>query len=154
MLEPEIRAPDGGACFPRRQGAIHVAMFAKASVVSAVALVMGGCFSHSSAKDRHADFYGCPSGEVTTQDVETQGHAQVRTVGCGHEDLFYCIGAKCRSPKILSLKLFSADEACPVEQGTAADGGQGTWTVTGCGKTRKYHCVEVPNEVIRCDPAS
>jgi hypothetical protein len=129
-------------------------MFLKLSVVGFVALVVGGCFSHSSAKDRHANFYGCPSAEVTTQDVEAQGHAQVRTVGCGHEDLFYCIGAKCRSPKILALKLFSADEACPVEQSAATEQGQGTWAVTGCGKTKKYRCVEVANEVIHCDPVS
>ena len=127
-------------------------MSVKLSVAGAVALMVGGCFSHSSAKDRHANFYGCPSAEVTTQDVEAQGRAQVRTSGCGHEDLFYCVGAKCRSPKILALKLFSADEACPVEQGAAVDEGQGIWAVTGCAKTKKYRCVEVPNEVIRCDP--
>jgi hypothetical protein len=118
-----------------------------------VAFVLSGC-SGTMAADKHASFYHCDSGQVTTEELPSTGHTKLKTVGCGHEEVFYCIGAKCRSARILAIREFAGANGCTDDKTTAtAEGEDGmTWVASGCDKTQKYQCKEVPNEVIQCEP--
>lgn len=136
-------------CYKRPM--MHVTILGTAIV--GVSLALSGC-SGTMAADKHASFYHCDSGQVTSEELPSTGHTKLKTTGCGHEEVFYCIGAKCRSPRILAIRLFAGDHACTDDQTTAtAEGEDGmVWLASGCDKSQKYRCKEVPREVIQCDP--
>ncbi len=119
--------------------------------MSLIALVLTACFSTNSATQKHADFHHCDPGAVEAAEVDVSGKKMIQTNGCGHQELFFCVGAKCRSPRLLTVRLFSAKHKCQEAQVQTTSEGE-TWTANGCGKTARYHCVEVPQEVAQCQP--
>jgi hypothetical protein len=128
----------------RRAGAVL-------GVVVGSALVLTACFSSSSAKDKHAVFHDCPSSSVTLQELPSEGHTRYKTSGCGHEEVFSCIAAKCRSARILVLRQHAADFNCKLEKITTEEPSEGSFVSKGCGKTGHYTCREVDRDVIKCD---
>ena len=111
-----------------------------------------GCFSSSSAKDKHAVFHGCDSSNVQLEEVPSTGHTRYKTKGCGHEETFSCIGAKCRSARILVVRHYAADQKCKLEQVQTTEPEPNQFVASGCEKERRYFCKEVPNDVLQCDP--
>lgn len=116
-------------------------------------LLASGCFSHTAAKDKYAAYYGCPASQVTTEELESDGHSKVLVRGCGPEETFYCLGIKCRSPRLTSIRLFSDAERCPEKDVKAESAGGDAWAVSGCGKSAKFDCSEASTDVIRCAKA-
>jgi hypothetical protein len=119
------------------------------SVLGAVLLV--SCVASSSAKDKHAVFHGCSSGEVQLQELQSSGHTRFKTTGCGHEERFSCIGAKCRSGRILVVRQYAAEQKCKLNKVETEEPEPGHFVAQGCGKTVGFVCQEVPNEVLKCE---
>ena len=113
-------------------------------------LALTSCFSTSSAKDKHANFHHCNSSAIQVEETEVNGQTAFRTTGCGHDELFYCIGAKCRSPRILAVRLFSAAQSCKEAEVRTEEESGDIWAVSGCGKSTRYHCPRVPRQVVEC----
>lgn len=121
--------------------------------VGLACLSVMGCFGSSSAATKHADFHHCSSSDVKTEEIQVDGRSAFKTIGCGKEEVFFCIGAKCRSPRILAVRKFAASESCPEASLTTAAQGADGWTVSGCSKSITYRCREVPDEVVDCQPS-
>jgi hypothetical protein len=111
-----------------------------------------GCLASIGAKDGHAVFHGCKSGDVELVEVPSEGHTKYKSVGCGHEEVFVCIAAKCRSGRILSIRHHAAAHNCKMDQITTQEPSPDEFETTGCGQTSRYRCKEVPNQVLKCDP--
>jgi len=120
-----------------------------ALMAGALPLLAVACFSSSSAATKHADFYHCSANEVTTRDVEMDGSSSIETSGCGHQEVFVCIGAKCRSARLLAVRVFGAQLSCHEDQ-VRTEGGPNEFVASGCGKTAKIQCTRVPNEIFDC----
>lgn len=114
------------------------------------AVFVTGCFSHTSAQERHAAFYGCTAGEVTSEEAQAAGRDVVRTKGCGHEEEFYCVGIKCRAPRLHAIRIFAGETDCETSQVTASNPEGDRWSVTGCGKTLEYVCTPAGGGDLTC----
>ncbi len=124
---------------------------AQVVVLGALGLSLSACFSSSSAKDKHAVFHGCSSSQVTLQEIPTEGHTRYKTSGCGHDEVFSCIAAKCRSARILVARQHAADFKCKLEEVTTEEPSEYQFVSQGCGKTGYYQCSEVDRDVIACE---
>ncbi len=140
------REPRGGFNPPIR--AVWVEAM-KRIAASALGIMLTACFSTHSAKQKHADFHRCAADSVHAEAVEVDGREAVRTQGCGHDELFFCIGAKCRSPRMLAVRLFSAKHSCEQDEVQTSSVGN-VWTLQGCGKEARYRCVPAPRDAVDC----
>ncbi len=124
----------------------------RSGVLSAVlgALLTTACLSNVALKEKHANFHHCDSGDVSVEDLPSDGYAKYRTEGCGHEETFYCIVAKCRSGRILSIRHHAAKYNCKMEEISTEEPSPMLFATTGCGHTDRYYCKEAKNEVLSC----
>ncbi len=110
---------------------------------------LGAC-SGANVQGKHAKFHGCSSDDVKVTEVESEGHTRLDTSGCGAEETYYCIGMKCRSPRLLAISHYSVEHKCKEQDvKTKSDDGM-TFKLSGCGKKDTYACKQVDNEVIDC----
>ncbi len=121
------------------------------SVVLLLAVTSTGCLGSLGVKEKHAAVHKCSSGDVTLKELENDGHAKYQSTGCGHEEIYYCILAKCRSPRVLSVRHHAAKHNCKMEEITTEEPSPNEFVTTGCGKTDRYRCKEVPDDVVACD---
>jgi len=116
-----------------------------------VALIaLTSCALESVAREKHASFHGCPEDAVTSTEVDVGGQKYVKTEGCGTTEMFRCIVAKCRSPRLLVVRQFSHDESCPEGQITTTEAGTNL-SASGCGKQATYTCTDDKEDVISCE---
>jgi hypothetical protein len=124
----------------------------RAAVAFLLASAASGCFSSNAAKDKHAVFHGCDTSNVELVEVPSTGHTRYQTKGCGHEEVFSCIGAKCRSARILVARHYAADQKCKLEQVSTSEPEPNQFVASGCAREQRYACKEVPDDVLQCDP--
>jgi hypothetical protein len=108
--------------------------------------------AHSVARDKHAEFHGCAADQVQSQEVETESGPRVETTGCGKTESFVCMGAKCRSPRILSIRHHSNTNHCKHADITTQAVAPDRWKVTGCGVTQIYRCRDDSKQLVECKP--
>jgi len=121
-----------------------------AFIAASIVVLTSGCLSSNSAKDKHATFHHCKAKEVTLQKLPSSGHAKYRTTGCGHEETFSCIAAKCRSARILVVRQHAAEHKCKPEDVSAQESADGKVSVSGCGAEASYVCREIGDDVLDC----
>lgn len=106
--------------------------------------------SHSVAESKHAEFHGCSKDQVQSKEVETDSGTRIETTGCGKTESFVCIAAKCRSPRILAVRLFSNANNCKHKDITTEELGSDRFKVKGCGKDATYRCKDDKKDLIEC----
>lgn len=156
MIEEQVTALPRQAAKPVLQRRTLGRFLPRQVTSSALGLLLlsaiNGCFSSGAAKDKHAVFHGCDSSNVELEEVPSTGHTRYRTKGCGHEEVFSCIGAKCRSARILVARHYAADQKCKLEQVRTNESEPNQFAASGCAQERRYTCKEVPDDVLQCDP--
>ncbi|MEN9577513.1 MAG: hypothetical protein RJA70_522 [Pseudomonadota bacterium] len=110
-----------------------------------------GC-SGANVAGKHAKFHGCSDDDVVVTEVPSEGHTQLVTKGCGAEETYYCIGMKCRSPRLLAISEFSVAKKCKEQEVKTTTEDGYTFKLQGCQERATYVCEQVPNDVIRCSP--
>ncbi len=121
------------------------------SLAIVLAALSTGCLGSLGVKEKHAAAHKCSSGDVTLKELDNEGHKKYQSTGCGHEEIYYCIVAKCRSPRILSVRHHAAEHNCKMEDITTEEPSANEFVTTGCGKTERYKCEEVPDDVVSCE---
>lgn len=109
------------------------------------------CLGSLGVKEKHAAFHQCSSSDVHLEEVPNEGHTMFRSKGCGQQEVYYCIVAKCISPRILSVRHHAAEHDCKVGEITTEEPSPNEFVTRGCGKSDRYRCKEVPSDVVRCE---
>ncbi len=139
-----------GQSLRARGGLLRLGLNAKSRwVVLGLLLGASGCALQSVAREKHASFHGCASEDVTSSPVTIEGVDYVQTEGCGATETFRCIGAKCRSRRLLAIRQFSNDVGCKRE-GIEAVEKAGAVRVSGCARSATYDCRDDSKQLIRC----
>lgn len=116
-----------------------------------VVAALPACLGSIGVKEKHAAFHGCSSGKVELEELLNEGHTKFKSQGCGHEEVYYCIVGKCISPRILSVRHHAAKHDCKVQEIATQEPTPNEFVTNGCGKTDRYRCREVPDDVVQCD---
>jgi len=122
----------------------------KFAVTLGAAWLFAACFSGANVQGKHAKFHGCKADDVTVTEVESEGHTRLDTSGCGAQETYYCIGMKCRSPRLLAISHFSVETKCKENEVQTENKPNDVFELSGCGKQATYACQQVDNHVIDC----